>query len=92
MPATRAGERELCKGCGASVHATEEQIERVLGKLALHPGDCVDDGRYGARLDQCASCPSLQYGTTCAHCGCFVRVRAKLAAKDCPRPGGSLWG
>jgi hypothetical protein len=88
--ATAVG-KEPCKGCSASVHVTDEQIERVLAKLALHAGDCVDDGRYDARLAQCGACPSLQYGTTCAHCGCFVRVRAKLAAKDCPQPGGSRW-
>lgn len=84
-------EKEPCKGCSASVHVTDEQIERVLGKLALHPGDCVHDDRYASRVEACGCCSSLQYGSTCAHCGCFVRVRAKLAAKDCPHPGGSRW-
>ncbi|WP_240633423.1 DUF6171 family protein [Paenibacillus montanisoli] len=83
--------REGCKGCSASVHADEEQLQRILAKLALHPGDCVPDAQYAARLDICGECPSLQYGTTCAHCGCFVRVRAKLAAKECPHPKGSRW-
>ena len=91
MQAVHSGKDDACKGCSASVHVTDAQIERVLAKLALHPGDCVGDDRYAARLAACDSCPSLQYGTTCAHCGCFVRVRAKLAAKSCPRPGGSRW-
>ncbi|WP_219833974.1 DUF6171 family protein [Paenibacillus sp. R14(2021)] len=86
-----AEKRENCKGCSASVHVTDAQIDRVLSKLALHPGDCVSDARYEARLRQCTACPSLQYGSTCAHCGCFVRVRAKLAVKSCPQPGGSRW-
>ncbi|WP_090580787.1 DUF6171 family protein [Paenibacillus sp. OV219] len=83
--------REGCKGCSASVHVTDEQLERVLRKLALHQGSCVSDSQYETRLSNCAACPSLQYGTTCAHCGCFVQVRAKIAAKDCPHPSGSKW-
>lgn len=87
----RAGSRDGCKGCSASVHVTDEQLERVLRKLALHPDSCVSDNQYEARLGSCEACPSLQYGTTCAHCGCFIQVRAKLSDKDCPHPSGSKW-
>jgi hypothetical protein len=83
--------QEGCKGCSANVHVSEEQLDRILTKLASHPGDCVSDADYAVRLGKCEACPSLQYGTTCAHCGCFVRVRAKLAAKSCPHPSGSHW-
>ncbi|NBD24453.1 DUF6171 family protein [Paenibacillus glycinis] len=91
MQAAHPGKGDPCKGCSASVHVADAQIERVLAKLSLHADDCVGDDRYAARLAECGTCPSLQYGTTCAHCGCFVRVRAKLAAKSCPQPGGSRW-
>ncbi|SFT15422.1 hypothetical protein SAMN05428962_4758 [Paenibacillus sp. BC26] len=83
--------QEGCKGCSASVHVEEAQLQRILSKLAMHPGDCVSDAQYEDRLSKCEGCSSLQYGTTCAHCGCFVKVRAKLAAKGCPHPSGSRW-
>ncbi|MBB3109553.1 hypothetical protein FHS18_001616 [Paenibacillus phyllosphaerae] len=86
-----AGQSEGCKGCSASVHVSEEQIDRMIERLSRHPDSCVADSQYEDRLAQCNGCDSLQYGTTCAHCGCFVRVRAKLAANRCPRPGGGLW-
>ncbi|AZN43423.1 DUF6171 family protein [Paenibacillus albus] len=88
---TSAEPREGCKGCSASVHVTDDQLERVLRKLALHPDSCVSDAQYAARLSICTACPSLQYSSTCAHCGCFVQVRAKLVAKDCPYPSGTKW-
>ncbi|WP_227871865.1 hypothetical protein [Paenibacillus bovis] len=43
------------------------------------------------RFDCCMSCPSLQYGTTCKHCGCLVHIRTRLAASYCPSPYGSRW-
>jgi hypothetical protein len=49
---------------------------------------CVTDEVYERRLARCFACPSLQYGTTCAYCGCVVQVRAKLKDKTCPAPGG----
>ena len=49
---------------------------------------CVTDEFYERRLSRCFACPSLQYGTTCAYCGCVVQVRAKLKDKTCPAPGG----
>ena len=83
--------KEPCKGCSASVHVTDEQIRRMLAKLELKPFDCVSDAQYQERLKACGSCASLQYGTTCAHCGCFVQIRAKLRDKHCPLPGLSRW-
>ncbi|MCR2803854.1 DUF6171 family protein [Paenibacillus soyae] len=80
-----------CKGCSADVNVSEEQIDRMVARLPLQGFECVADDVYRERLATCRDCPSLQYGTTCSHCGCFVRVRAKLAGKDCPRPGGPSW-
>jgi len=83
--------RYPCKGCSADVHVTPEQIDRMVDKLARFPDACVEDREYESRLAACAVCSSLRYGTTCSHCGCFVRVRAKLRSNSCPSPGGSRW-
>ncbi|WP_084423161.1 DUF6171 family protein [Cohnella thermotolerans] len=80
-----------CKGCSADVHATREQIEKMVRQISRFPEACVPDEVYESRLAACSSCPSLQYGSTCSHCGCFVEVRAKFPDKTCPAPGGSRW-
>lgn len=59
----------------------------MVEKVAKLSELCVTDDVYEQRLASCAACPSLQYGTTCAHCGCIVQVRAKLKDKGCPAPG-----
>ncbi|MFC4099697.1 DUF6171 family protein [Paenibacillus xanthanilyticus] len=86
-----ASRPEGCKGCRDSVHVPEAQIDRMIEKLERHPESCAPTDQYEARLASCAACADLQYGSTCAHCGCFVRVRAKLLAGTCPKPGGSKW-
>nr|WP_274649642.1 hypothetical protein [Paenibacillus humicola] len=80
-----------CKGCQADVRVTERQIARMLAAIEAGSFDLVPDERYAERLAACLSCDSLQYGTTCAYCGCIVHVRAKLADKGCPKPGASKW-
>lgn len=90
MPATSA-KAPPCKGCSASVHISNAQIERILASLARHPDACVTDEVYEERLNICMGCPSLAYETTCLHCGCFVAVRAKFKDKHCPMPGGARW-
>ncbi|MNO25528.1 hypothetical protein D3C76_153680 [compost metagenome] len=81
---------EGCKGCTESVHVSPEKLERLI-ELAAKGRECAPDQEYGRRLELCMSCPSLQYGTTCRHCGCLVAVRAKLADSNCPFPSGSRW-
>ncbi|HUT25328.1 MAG TPA: hypothetical protein VM492_13370 [Sumerlaeia bacterium] len=86
------GNTAPCKGCGVSVRLSAEQIEKILAEyLREHPGELVADGVCRSRLDLCRSCPDLQYGTTCRHCGCLVPVMARLAAGRCPRPSGGRW-
>jgi hypothetical protein len=76
-----------CKGCRASVRVSESEVRRIISEhfegqeVAL-----ATDGEYARRLAVCQSCPDLQYGTTCRHCGCLVAVRAKLAERSCPAP------
>ncbi|MFC3801080.1 DUF6171 family protein [Cohnella sp. GCM10012308] len=77
-----------CKGCDSSVQVTEAQIDRLLSKIK--PDERVDDGQYKNRLEACASCDSLAYGTTCMHCGCLVRLRASLKEGRCPHPESAV--
>jgi hypothetical protein len=52
---------------------------------------CVAEPVYRERLSACMQCPKLVDGTTCAVCGCIVRVTAKLRERDCPLPGDNRW-
>ncbi|WP_127534193.1 DUF6171 family protein [Paenibacillus kobensis] len=81
----------LCKGCSPDFQVSQEQINIMVDKLSRFPDDCVPDAAYERRLAACAACSSLQNGTTCAHCGCYIQVRAKLTRNNCPAPGGSRW-
>lgn len=76
-----------CKGCSATVRLAPGEVERILSAyLRENPGPLVADAEYARRLEVCDTCPDLQYGTTCRHCGCLVAVRGKLAEKGCPGP------
>ncbi|WP_276354957.1 DUF6171 family protein [Cohnella caldifontis] len=70
---------------------TREQVDRLLDAMNGKGFDFVRDALYARRLAACRSCASLEYETTCMHCGCLVEVRAKLDGKDCPHPAGSRW-
>ncbi|MDL4842270.1 DUF6171 family protein [Aquibacillus rhizosphaerae] len=80
-----------CKGCSASVVVSEEEIDKLIEEQLQFEIDIADDELYKYRLDFCKECPSLLYNTTCSHCGCFVKFRAKLAYKRCPYPSGAKW-
>ncbi|WP_274365421.1 DUF6171 family protein [Paenibacillus thermotolerans] len=82
-----------CKGCRSDVRVTEEQIGRILAAPMFQPGSghCVPDAVYEERLRLCGACPKLLDGHTCALCGCFVKIAAKLKDKSCPAPGGAGW-
>ncbi len=74
-----------------SVIVSDDYIQKQVEEQLLLETDVVDDALYEQRLEKCKRCPSLLYDTTCAHCGCFVQFRAKLAYKSCPYPEGSKW-
>lgn len=74
-----------CKGCRDDYKVNDEQISRLLAKLA--PEHCVSDAVYRYRLGQCDGCSKLQGGVTCTACGCIIPVVAKLKARGCPLPG-----
>ncbi|WP_235338275.1 hypothetical protein [Paenibacillus wulumuqiensis] len=82
-----------CKGCNRSPQLSEEKIQRLI-TIALQgkaPEELAAEEIQQQRFETCMSCPSLQYGTTCKHCGCLVHIRTRLAASSCPSPYGSQW-
>ncbi|MEH7373536.1 DUF6171 family protein [Neobacillus drentensis] len=84
-------EKSPCKGCMESVLVTEEVIQELVKEAEEDSSVMVSDEVYQARLKTCESCPSLQYGTTCAHSGSIVRYRAKYKNKSCPFAGKPKW-
>lgn len=80
-----------CKGCVESVIVTEEVIQELLLEAEEEKSKVVSSEIYETRLKICESCPSLQYGTTCAYSGCLVRYRAKFKHKGCPSLGKPKW-
>ena len=74
------------------MRVTEEQMQGLVGDL-LRGGQAtlVAGEEYARRLAACGACESLDYGTTCRHCGCLVPVIAWLAEKHCTHPTGPRW-
>ncbi|WP_369688919.1 DUF6171 family protein [Bacillus sp. FJAT-26390] len=83
--------KNQCKGCRDEYIVTDEQIDRILAAPMFQTDISVPDDVYEQRLMQCGGCPKFQYGTTCAICGCFVRIAAKYKNRACPLPGDSRW-
>jgi hypothetical protein len=82
----------ICKGCSASVRMSPDEIKKLFGEtLKIKNVKTVTEEEYQRRLALCKTCASLQYGTTCLHCGCIVEIRAKLAAFHCPYPYDPKW-
>ncbi|WP_391571327.1 DUF6171 family protein [Cohnella sp.] len=83
----------LCKGCRDDYRVSEERIDKMLATPLFRSdsGVCVPDDVYQERLSLCRDCSKLIGGHTCALCGCFVRIAAKLKDKSCPAPGGTGW-
>lgn len=69
----------------------DAEVERLWKRMKLREGEAVTDAVYEARVAACESCAALQGGSTCRHCGCLVRYRARLTDGVCPYPGGSRW-
>jgi hypothetical protein len=74
-----------------SVIVTEEIIQELVKETEENLSVIVSDEVYQSRLKICENCPSLKYGTTCAHSGCIVRYRAKFKHKSCPFAGKPKW-
>lgn len=62
-----------------------EMSPEILEEMAEQENfaDSLDDAAYRKRLSICNACKYLQNGITCAHCGCFVQLRAKHSTAHC---------
>lgn len=81
-----------CKRCGLKTVLAESDIEKMVDDVRHMKGiRLVDDDEYKKRLEICGSCEKLEYGSTCALCGCVVQVRAMLKDGRCPFPKKSKW-
>ncbi|MBQ9516806.1 MAG: hypothetical protein IJR60_01850 [Eubacterium sp.] len=80
-----------CKKCllleaGESVTYSEiMQYVATLDKESL-----CDENTLKQRLAVCKACDNLLSGM-CLKCGCYVEVRARLAASDCPDADNKRW-
>lgn len=76
-----------CKACRISVRLPDAEVRRILAEyFAGREVALASDTEATRRLEICADCTDLRYGTTCAHCGCLVPVMARIAQKSCPNP------
>ena len=81
------GQPQGCPGCGVSVRMKAGELERVIADYFRdHKPELASDEEAEERLALCGTCPDLQYGSTCRHCGCLVEVRARLKGYSCPSP------
>ncbi len=82
---------KLCKGCSASVWVAIDETYEKLKQTLIDEAQAVSKEVYQKRLEICKSCSSLEYGTTCQHCGCLVHARALGKDSYCPFPGQRKW-
>lgn len=81
-----------CKRCGLKTVLSEQDIDRMVNEVRSMRGvKTAADDVYRNRLEACFGCPKLEYGSTCALCGCVVQVRALLADGKCPFPKNPRW-
>ncbi len=77
-------ENRVCTRCllRDMIDGDMEMIEKY--KSALKQADQVPDDIYEKRLAVCKECERLNAGT-CMACGCYVELRAAMAASHCPK-------
>ena len=65
---------------------SENDIQKMIDEVTSIKGiRLADENTYKARFSICSECESLMYGSTCAHCGCVMQVRARLSDGKCPK-------
>lgn len=82
-----------CKGCNRSPQLSQEKIDQLvsIAMRGKQEHELAHAALQQQRFDTCMSCPSLQFGTTCKHCGCLVHIRTRLIDSRCPSPYGAQW-
>lgn len=82
-------DRRVCKRCLTRDLADQEAVFQNLQEYIknLDRDIRAEDGLYESRLSVCRSCDRLLQGM-CRVCGCYVELRAAVAARACP---GGKW-
>ncbi|MEO3944119.1 DUF6171 family protein [Gorillibacterium sp. CAU 1737] len=81
-----------CKGCRETVRPGDDRIAVLVDKIRKGSDrELASDDEYARRLAACRVCESLQYDSTCKHCGCLVDIRALQQESACPFPYAPKW-
>ncbi len=80
------GELRICRKCLLREAQTGEEYFRSLRQYIdnLDPDVRASQDVYESRLLVCRDC-ELLFQAMCRSCGCYVELRAALAAQECPR-------
>jgi len=74
----------ICKQCLLRDLAAEDQKDLQKYLAVIKPQDRANEALYEERLVVCRSCEKLSEAT-CEACGCYVEIRAHVAANRCPK-------
>ena len=61
-----------------------EYIDMRTAPVAIKHGIVHDETVLNSRWDLCQSCEFLTESNRCTKCGCFMKVKHKLAIASCP--------
>ncbi len=85
-------EKRSCRRCGLKTVLTQEEIDKAVSAVIGMKGiRLADEETAEARMKACRACERLEYGSTCALCGCLIEVRCRLADSRCPYPKNPKW-
>jgi hypothetical protein len=79
-----------CPYCEPEIF-TQEKVAALAAEIRIDPSLAAEKELYEKRLDTCMECEALREQVMCAHCGCFVLFRARVAKSYCPHPNGDRW-
>ena len=74
----------ICKQCLLRDLAVEDQKDLQKYLAVIKPQDRASEALYEERLAVCRACEKLSEAT-CEACGCYVEIRAYVAANRCPK-------
>ena len=80
-----------CKKClllEAGESVTYEEIMKYVASLDKEL--LTGERKYIERITKCKRCDNLISGM-CLKCGCYVEVRARLKAQQCPDENNKRW-
>ncbi|MCO7124708.1 DUF6171 family protein [Sporolactobacillus shoreicorticis] len=72
-----------CANCTLKQQVQDLDVNRLVAEQLSVEFDLVDEQTKAERMAICKNCPHLNLHT-CALCGCFVKFRTNLKAKECP--------